>query len=90
MNCRREGCSQASNLCGSNSGRVELRSVSGVSKSRSGCKLTGYTGKQLSSETLDLAVGKRHKVIGLEEVKDTLSQQIHDDADVTSIIEAVS
>ena len=44
----------------------------------------------MSCKTLNLAVGERHKVVTLKEVKDTLSKQVGDDADMTSIIETVS
>lgn len=52
--------------------------------------LTGYTHEQLPRETLNLRIGKGHKAIALEEIKDTLSEEIHDDADVTPVVEAVA
>ncbi len=44
----------------------------------------------MASETLDLAVGEGDKVVALEEVKDTLTQEIHDDTDVAPEVEAVA
>jgi len=38
---------------------------------------------------LDLAVRERHKAVALEKVKDALAEQVHDDADVASVVEAV-
>jgi hypothetical protein len=52
--------------------------------------LTSYTRKELSGETLDLRAGKWHKSISLEEVKDTLSQKICDNADVVSEVEGIT
>jgi len=46
-------------------------------------------GKQLTSKALDLTVREGHETVALEEVKDTLTQKIHDDADVTPVIEAI-
>jgi hypothetical protein len=52
--------------------------------------LTCYTSKELSRKTLNLAVGEWHEVVAFKEVEDTLSEQVGDDADMTSIIETVS
>jgi hypothetical protein len=52
--------------------------------------LTCNASKELPCKTLNLAVGERHEVIALKEVEDTLSEQVGDDADMTSIIETVS
>lgn len=52
--------------------------------------LTCNASKELPRKTLNLAVGERHKVVTFKEVKDTLSEQVSDDADMTSIIETVS
>jgi hypothetical protein len=37
-----------------------------------------------------MAVGKRDKIVPLQEVEDTLAQEVHDYADVASVIEAFS
>jgi predicted ABC-type ATPase len=37
-----------------------------------------------------LTVGKGHKTIALEKVEDALAKQIHDDANVATVIKAVS
>ena len=52
--------------------------------------LTCNTGKQLPCEILNLAAGKRHKGIALEKVKDALSIEVGDDADVAAKVKAVS
>lgn len=39
---------------------------------------------------MNLAVGKWNEMVAFEEVKDTLTQKIHDNADMTAIVEAVS
>ena len=51
--------------------------------------LTSNTGKELSGKGLDLAVRERHKGVAFQEIEDTLSQQIHDNTDVSSVIETV-
>lgn len=53
-------------------------------------KLTSNTSEQLPGKVLDLAVGKRYEVVALEEVKDALPQKVHDDADVSAVVEAIS
>lgn len=52
--------------------------------------LTCNASEELSGKTLNLTVRERHKVVALEKVEDTLSEQVGDDADMTSIIETVS
>jgi hypothetical protein len=52
-------------------------------------KRTSNAGKQLTSKALDLTVGEGHETVSLEEVKDTLTQKIHDDTDVASVIKAI-
>lgn len=44
----------------------------------------------MSGKVLDLAVRKGDKAVALEKVENALPQEIHDDADVASVIEAVS
>lgn len=39
---------------------------------------------------MDLATGKRDEAVALEEIKDTLTQQICDDAYMVSVVEAIS
>ena len=53
-------------------------------------KLTSDTGKELSRETLDLAVRERDELIAFEEIEYTLAQQVHDDADMAPVVEAVA
>ena len=52
--------------------------------------LTGYAGEQLTCKVLDLAVWEGHKVVALQEVEDALAEEVHDDADVAAVIEAVT
>ena len=52
--------------------------------------LTSYTRKELSGEALNLRAGKWHKSISLEEVEDTLSQKIGDNADVVPEVEGIT
>lgn len=51
---------------------------------------TSNTREELAGKVLDLAVGKRHKVVAFQEIEDTRSKEIHDDADVTAVIEAIA
>lgn len=44
----------------------------------------------MSGKVLNLAVRKGDKAVALEKVENALAQEIHDDADVASVIEAVS
>lgn len=44
----------------------------------------------MPGKALDLTVGKRDKLIAFEEIEDALTQQIHDDANVPSVIEAIA
>jgi hypothetical protein len=60
-----------------------------LSNGTSGAR-TGHACEKLSCETLDLAVGERDEVVALEEVEHALAQEVHDDADVASEVEAVS
>ena len=39
---------------------------------------------------MNLAVRERHEVVALEEIEDALAKKIHDDADMSSEVEAVS
>lgn len=88
----RAKCSRASDPCGSGSGRAGLRAVIRLCGlwERGAGNLTGHTGQKLTSETLDLAVGKGNKRISFEEVEDALAQQIHNNADVTTKVEAIA
>lgn len=52
--------------------------------------LTCNAREQLTRKALDLAVGKGHEAVALEEVKDALAQQIHDDANVPAVVEAIA
>lgn len=53
-------------------------------------ELTSDTGKELSRKTLDLAVRERYELIAFEEIEYALAQQVHDDADVAPVVEAVA
>lgn len=53
-------------------------------------KLTSDACQKLPGKALNLTVGKGHKLIALEKVKNALTQQIHDDADMPSVIEAIT
>lgn len=44
----------------------------------------------MPGKALYLTVGEGHKLIALEEVENALAQQIHDDADVPSVIKAIT
>ena len=52
-------------------------------------KLTCNTGEKLTCKVLNLAAGKGNKIIALEKVKDTLSKQVGDDADMFPEFKAV-
>jgi len=39
---------------------------------------------------LDLAVGERDEIVALKKVENTLPEEIHDDANVSAVIEAIS
>lgn len=52
-------------------------------------RLTRHAGKQLSGKVLNLTIGERHESVSFQKVEDTLAKQIHDNADVPSIIEAI-
>ena len=51
--------------------------------------LTSDAGEELTGKALDLTVGKRREDVALKEVKHALSEQVSDDADVISVIEAI-
>lgn len=51
--------------------------------------LTCNAGEQLLCKMLDLAAGKGHKIIALQEVEDALAEQVGDDADVVPKVEAL-
>lgn len=50
---------------------------------------TGNASKELSSKVLDLAVRKRHETIALQEVENALAEEVHNNAYMAAIIEAV-
>lgn len=52
--------------------------------------LTRNAREELSRKALDLTVGKRYEMVTLQEVENTLAEEVSDNADMTSIIEAVS
>lgn len=51
--------------------------------------LTCNAREQLLCEMLDLAAGKGHKIVALQEVEDALPEQVGDDADVIPEVEAL-
>jgi hypothetical protein len=51
--------------------------------------LTSNASKQLPSKALNLTVGEGHKVVALEEVEDALAKQVHDDANMSLVVEAI-
>lgn len=51
---------------------------------------TSNAGEQLAGKILNLAVGEGHKVVALEEVEDALAKQVHDDAYVAAVVEAIA
>lgn len=53
-------------------------------------KLTSDACQELPGKALNLTVGKRNELIALEEIEDALTQQIHYDANVPPIIEAIT
>jgi len=50
---------------------------------------TSNAGEKLTGEILDLAVGKWYEVVALQEVEYALAEQVHDNADVASVVETV-
>ena len=50
----------------------------------------GNTREELLRKFLDVGAGERDKAIGLEEIKDTLSVEVSDNANVVPEVEAVS
>lgn len=52
--------------------------------------LTGNACEELASEALNLAVGEWNKVVHLQKVKDTRAQEVHDDTNMTAVVEAVA
>ena len=52
--------------------------------------LTCYAREKLTSKTLDLTIREGHKVVALEEIEHAAAEQVHDNADMSSVVEAVS
>ncbi len=52
--------------------------------------LTSNTGQELAGKVLNLAVGKGHKAVALQEIEHALAEKVHDDADVAAVVEAVA
>ena len=50
----------------------------------------GNTREELLRKFLDVGAGERDKAIGLEEIKDTLSVEVSDDANVVPEVEAIT
>lgn len=50
----------------------------------------GNTREELLRKFLDVGAGERDKTIGLEEIKDTLSVEVSDDANVVPEVEAIT
>lgn len=57
---------------------------------RTNVALTSYTGKKLPSEALYVRARKGHEGIRLEEIEDALTEQIRDDTDMVSEVEAIT
>lgn len=53
-------------------------------------KHTSNTSEQLTSKTLDLAIGERDEVVAFEKIEDARPKKIHDDAYMTSEVEAIT
>lgn len=49
---------------------------------------TSNAGEELPSKVLNLAIGKRHKAVALEEIEDTLTEQIHHYTDMSAVVKA--
>jgi len=50
-------------------------------------KRTSHAGEELSCKALNLRTGEWYKAIAFEEIEDTLTQQISDNADVVPKVE---
>jgi hypothetical protein len=50
---------------------------------------TGNASKELSSKVLDLAVRERHETVALQEVENALAEEVHNNANVAAVVEAV-
>ena len=50
----------------------------------------GNTREELLRKFLDVGAGERDKAIGLEEIKDTLSVEVSDNANVVPEVEAIT
>lgn len=53
-------------------------------------RLTSNTSEELSRKALYLAVREGYKAIALEKIKDTLTQKVHDNTYMTSVVETIS
>lgn len=53
-------------------------------------KLTCNAGEELPGKALDLTVWKRYKGVAFEKIKNTLPKQIHNYANMASVIKAVT
>lgn len=51
---------------------------------------TGNAGEELAGEALDMCMGKGRKLVAFQEVEDALAEQISNNADVISPVEAFS
>jgi len=52
--------------------------------------LTSNTCEELSGKALNLTVRERDERVSFQEIEDTLSEEIHDNADMSPVIETVS
>ncbi len=50
---------------------------------------TSNTSEELSSKALDLTIRKWDKGIALQKIKNTLSKQVHDNADMSAVVETI-
>lgn len=53
-------------------------------------QLTSNAGKQLASKALNLAVREWYEAVALKKVKDTLPEQVGNNADVAAVVETVA
>jgi len=52
-------------------------------------RLTSNAGEELACKLLDVTAGEGHKRVALQEIKDTLAEEVGDDTDVVSEVESV-
>ena len=88
--CHRVECFPASGRCGLSLDHVRLGQSQRVGVGYAQAERTRNASKELPGKALDLTVRKRHKRVPFQEVENALPQQVHDYADVTSVVKAVT